>query len=163
MPGDHAVFSTALGLRAPWQVGDIRIDSEARRIDFDITFDNGSRFACPACCAERQPVHDTRWRTWQHLHFFEHQTFIHAAVPRVRCQNCAKTTEIEVPWARPGSGFSQLFEAMAITLCREMPLRKVANLLCISEDALWQILPGSLRQSHRHSGAAQRGPRRRHR
>lgn len=140
MSTEHALFTAALGLSAPWEVSDIRFDAETKRIDFDVTFASGSRFACPACGAEGQPVHDTRERTWQHLHFFEHQAFIHAAVPRVRCQDCGKTTQVDVPWARPGSGFSQLFEAMAITLCREMPVRKVAALLGVGDDALWRLL-----------------------
>lgn len=140
MPGTHALFTAALGLSAPWEVTDIRFDAEAKRIDFDVTFASGSRFACPACGTEGQPVHDTRQRSWQHLHFFEHHAFIHAAVPRVRCQDCGKTTQVEVPWARSGSGFSQLFEALVITLCQQMPVRQVAAHLGIGDDPLWRIL-----------------------
>ncbi|MDZ7810278.1 MAG: transposase family protein [Arhodomonas sp.] len=78
----------------------------------------GSVSPCPACGAADQPVHDTRQRSWQHLHFFEHRAYIHAAVPRVRCEHCAKTTQVAVPWSRSGSGFTQLFEAMVVTLVR---------------------------------------------
>ncbi|MCG5549620.1 helix-turn-helix domain-containing protein, partial [Halorhodospira halochloris] len=140
MATEYALFTAALGLSAPWEVSDIRFDAQAKRIDFDITFTSGSRFACQACGAEAQAVHDTRQRSWQHLHFFEHQAYIHAAVPRVRCQDCGKTTQVEVPWARPGSGFSQLFEAMVITLCQQMPVQKVANYLGVGDDPIWRIL-----------------------
>ena len=44
----------------------------------------GARFACPACGAEHQPVHDTLQRQWRHLNFFQFQAYIHAKVPRVR-------------------------------------------------------------------------------
>jgi len=140
MVQEHALFTAALGLSAPWEVIDLRFDAEAKRIDFDATSASGSRFACPACGAEGQPVHDTRQRTWQHLHFFEHQAYIHAAVPRVRCQACGKTKQVEVPWARPESGFSQLFEALVITLCQQMPVRQVAAYLGIGDDPVWRIL-----------------------
>ncbi|MBK1725626.1 ISL3 family transposase [Halorhodospira neutriphila] len=140
MAQEHALFTAALGLSAPWEVSDIRFDAEAKRIDFDVTFASSSRFACPACGAEGQPVHDTRERTWQHLHFFEHQAYIHAAVPRVHCQAFGKTKQVEVPWARPESGFSELFEALVITLCQQMPVRQVAAYLGIGDDPVWRIL-----------------------
>jgi len=140
MSREHMLFTAALGLSAPWEVTDIRFDADAKRIDFDVAFPAGSRFACPACGAAEQPVHDTRQRSWQHLHFFEHQAYIHAAVPRVRCTECGKTHQVVVPWSRPGSGFTQLFEALVITLCRQMPVQVVAQLLGVGDDPLWRIL-----------------------
>ncbi len=41
------LFTTALGLTAPWEVTDVRFDPEAGRIDLDVAFAKGSRFACP--------------------------------------------------------------------------------------------------------------------
>lgn len=137
---EYAVFTAALGLHAPWSVTDIRFDESARRIDFDIGYQRGARFACPACGTADQPVHDRRKRTWQHLHFFQHRAFIHAEVPRVRCGGCSKTTQIPVPWARPGSGFTLLFEALVVTLCKQMPVNTVATHLGVSDDALWRVL-----------------------
>ena len=89
MSSEYALFTTALGLSAPWEVADVR-------------FAPGSRFRCLACGMSDQPVHDTGQRSRQHLHFFERKAFIHAGVPRVRCGACAKTTQVEVPWARSG-------------------------------------------------------------
>lgn len=140
MPSEHALFTAALGLSAPWEVTEVRFDPDAGRIDFDIVFAPGSRFACPACGAEAQAVHDTRQRSWRHLHFFQYQAFIHAALPRVRCAHCAKTTQVNVPWARPGSGFTQLFEALVVALCRQMPVNTVARQLGVGDDALWRVL-----------------------
>ena len=70
------------------------------RIDFQVAFTPGARFACPHCGAEHQPVHDTQEREWRHLNFFQFEAYIHAKVPRVRCEACAKTTQIAAPWAR---------------------------------------------------------------
>jgi len=140
MPFEHRLFTAALGLEAPWTVSDVRFDAAAGRIDFEIAFPAGSRFCCPACGAVDQPVHDTRERSWRHLHFFQYQAFIHARVPRVRCSECARTTQVAVAWARAGSGFTQLFEALVVTLCREMPVNTVAGRLGVSDDAIWRIL-----------------------
>ena len=140
MPVEHRLFTAALGLGAPWEVSDVRFDAMAGRIDFDVTFPAGTRFCCPSCGAVGQGVHDTRERSWRHLHFFQYQAFIHARLPRVRCHACGKTTQVPVPWARPGSGFTQLFEALVVTLCQAMPVNTVAGRLGVSDDALWRIL-----------------------
>ena len=115
-----SLFTVALGLQAPWAVADVAFDPAAGRIDFQVGFVPGSRFACPHCGAEHQPVHDTQERTWRHLNFFQFEAYIHAKVPRVRCDRCAKTTQVPVPWARPQSGFTQLMEALIVTLCQAM-------------------------------------------
>jgi transposase len=140
MPFEHRLFTAALGLASPWSVSDVRFDATAGRIDFAIAFPAGTRFCCPACGAVNQPVHDTRERSWRHLHFFQYQAFIHARVPRVRCRECSKTTQVAVAWARAGSGFTQLFEALVVTLCGAMPVNTVAGRLGVSDDAIWRIL-----------------------
>ena len=140
MTPEKMLFTAALGLLEPWRVSDIRLDTDASRIDIRVEFAAGSRFACPACGASDQRVHDTRERSWQHLHFFQHQAYLHAPVPRVRCEHCEKTTQVVVPWSRPQSGFTQLFEAMVLMLCRQMPVNAVARMLGVGDDALWRVL-----------------------
>jgi len=140
MPSDLSLFTAALALTAPWEVVSVDFDPQAKRIDLEVGFAHGARFACPACGAAEQGVHDSRRRSWQHLHFFEHRAYIHASVARVRCSECGKTTQVAVPWARPGSGFTQLFEALAIVLCAQMPVQAAARHLGVGDDALWRML-----------------------
>ena len=73
-----SLFTAALGLAEPWQVTDVRFDAERGRIDFDVAYSKGSRFTCPACGAETQPVHDNRTRSWRHLNFFQYEAHMHA-------------------------------------------------------------------------------------
>jgi len=142
------LFTAALGLSAPWEVFDVTFDVVRSRIDFKVRFGKGSRFACPACGAEGQPVHDTRPREWRHLNFFQHEAYIQADLPRVRCGQCGKTIQVEVPWARPQTGFTQLFEALVITLCRQMPVNAVAQHLNVSGDTLWRIVHHYIETAH---------------
>jgi transposase len=135
-----ALFSAALGLAEPWQVVDVGFDAAAGRIDFQVAFTPGARFACPDCGAEHQPVHDTLQRQWRHLNFFQFQAYIHAKVPRVRCALCGKTTQVPLPWARPTSGFTLLMEALIVTLCQAMTVRQVAQLLAVSDMRIWRTL-----------------------
>ncbi len=73
------------------------------------------------CGQEHCPAYDTEERTWRHLNFFQHETYLHARVPRAECPQCGVKT-VAVPWARPGSGFTLLFEALVMTLVRQMPV-----------------------------------------
>jgi hypothetical protein len=44
---------------------------------------------------------------------------------------------VEVPWARPGSGFTLLFEAMALAMIeREMPVNRVAEMLKVNPQRI---------------------------
>jgi len=47
---------------------------------------------------------------------------------------------VEVPWARPQTGFTMLFEAMVVAMCRQMPVNAVASRLGVSDDALWRVV-----------------------
>jgi transposase len=75
---------------------------------------------------------------WRHLDFFQFEAWLHADVPRVACGGCGKTTQLGVPWARPGSGFTAAFEALALALCRELPVRQAGALLRCSDKQLWR-------------------------
>ena len=108
---DVDLFGAALGLTEPWRVERSEFDPRARRLDLYLDFAPGSRFACPSCAAPDRPVHDSTRKRWRHLNFFQHEAYLHARVPRVRCDRCG-VHQVGVPWARPESGFTLLFEAL---------------------------------------------------
>jgi transposase len=56
----------------------------------------------------------------------------------VACAACGKTTQVEVRWARPGSGFTLLFEALALSLCRSLPVAQAAAQLRVASKRLWR-------------------------
>ena len=88
-------------------------------------FERGARFGCPAkdCAHDACEVHDTTDKTWRHLDFFQHKAFWHARLPRVRCSEHG-VRQVSVPWARPGSGFTLLFEALVLSFAAAMPMAK---------------------------------------
>lgn len=136
----ESLFTVALGLMPPWQVLDIQFDPDKGRIDFKVGFSFGAKFSCPECEEAQQGVHDTRARTWRHLNFFQYQAFIHANLPRVRCVKCGKTRQVPAPWARPGSGFSLLMEALLVVLAKQMPVRAIGQLMDLHGGQIWRVL-----------------------
>ncbi len=119
-----------LGLSDPWIVTGSSIEDGELHIKVD--FNRGSRF-------DGLAVHDSVDRSWRHLNFWQYPTYIHARVPRVIGED-GKVSQVEVPWARPGSGFTALFEALAITMCRHMPVSRVGKELGMDDMSLWRLL-----------------------
>jgi len=141
------LFTSALGLQTPWQVLNVRFAHEQGRIDFDIE-NVSKRLTCPSCKALDQPIHDCLKRSWRHLNFFQYQAYLHAPVPRVQCAACGKTTQVVVPWANPKSGFSLLFEALALCLAQHMPMAQVASLLGVNAGPLWDRFTRTVLAAH---------------
>jgi len=133
------LFTMALGLSKPWHVVDIRFSKEEGRLDLEIDFSKGAKFPCPSCAEGESEVYDTKDRTWRHLNFFQYETYLHARVPRVRCGRCG-IRQVEVPWARPGSGFTLLFEMLVLQLSREMSVAGVAEVTGEQANRIWRIL-----------------------
>jgi transposase len=151
------LFTAALGLVAPWRVARsefVRSDeaalakdvaaaptSGAGRLDLFLEFPRGSRFQCPEPgCGEREcPVHDTDDKTWRHLDFFQYKAYLHAKVPRVTCPEHG-VRQVTLGWARPGSGFTLLFEALLLTFASAMPVKRIAKFTGEHDTKIWRVL-----------------------
>jgi len=135
-----SLFTLALGVSKPWQVVDLKFSKEQGRLDLWLDFQKGAKFPCPTCSETKEgDVHDTLDRTWRHLNFFQYETFLHARVPRIRCGQCG-VKQVDVPWARPGSGFTLLFELLVLSLAREMSVAALAEMTSEHANRLWRIL-----------------------
>jgi len=134
------IFEAALGLPSPWEVAGLEFSAEGKRLDITIDFPRGSTFPCPDCCADGAKAYDTQEEVWRHLDFFQYATYLHARVPRVDCPKGCGIKKITVPWARPGTSFTLLFEALIMALVREMPVAAVAELIGEHDTRLWRIV-----------------------
>jgi len=135
---DTDLLQIALGLSEPWFVEKTEFDAELRRFDIFLDFRKGSMFACPEC-GKSGKVHDSVKKTWKHLNFFQHETYLHARIPRMRCDEHGVKL-VDVLWARKQSGFTLLFEALVMAMMRMMPVNAVARQLGVTDKRLWRIL-----------------------
>src|SRR5947209_6810334 len=136
---DTTLMQQALGLTPPWTVVRSDFDTKAARLDVQIDFTPGSRFVGSGCGAADCLAYDTQRKTWRHLNFFQHQTYLNARVPRVRCEACG-IRQVNVPWSRPDSGFTLLFEAMVMTMVSAMPVKAVARIVGEHDTRLWRVV-----------------------
>jgi len=150
---DTNLLQLALGLTPPWTVTRSDFDPDAKRLDIQIDFTPGSRLPCPNCGAADCPAYDTERMTWRHLNFFQHQAWLNARVPRLRCDTCG-IRKAHVPWARPDSGFTLLFEALLMTMLSAMPVNSVAKMVGEHDTRLWRVLHHYVDQARARSDAS---------
>src|ERR1035437_7661484 len=135
---ENELFQAALGLLPPWLVSRCTFSESAGRLDIHLDFPRGGVFPCPVCGVFCK-AYDTDELTWRHLNFFQHQAFLHARTPRVQCSRCG-VHRVAVPWARPDSGFTLLFEALVMMLAKSTPVLAVARLVDEHDTLVWRIV-----------------------
>jgi len=124
---EKQLLEAALGVAAPWYVSGTEFDAASRRLTIGIDFVAGSRFAHPDVPGEH-PVHDTQTKRYRHLNFFQHDCYLEVRVPRLKLPD-GRVALVEPDWAGKLSGFTLLFEALVLTLSRQMPFAAVARLV----------------------------------
>src|SRR5580658_9303750 len=145
----NELFAVGLGLSAPRRVVRSGLEDsggQSKVLYVDIDFEEGSRFACPSCgkpCA----VYDSEVKRWRHMNFWQHATYLSARVPRVACGE-HNVRAVTVPWARAGSGFTLMFEALVMALVKEMPVSAVADLVAEHDTRLWRIVRHYVGEAH---------------
>lgn len=83
-------------------------------------------------------MHDTVEKKWRHLNFWQHETTLIARVPRTDCPDHG-VRQTTVPWARMGSGFTLMMEAMILLLCQQMPVSAAARHLGETDKRIWRV------------------------
>jgi transposase len=141
MKNTNQLFELALQLDSSWYIKDIEFTPTRKKtlgqLDIYLDFKKGTQFKDDS--GTLCPVHDTIEKTWRHLDFFQHTCYLHARVPRIKTAE-GKVNMVQVPWARPNSGFTLLFEAFAMALIEnEMPVNKAATILNVYANRLWTI------------------------
>lgn len=121
------LFAAALGVASPWYVRNVEFDADKRLLTISIDFTKGSRF--PHADVEGlHPVHDTQTKRYRHLNFFQHECYLEVRTPRIKLPD-GRVVLVEPDWAGKLSGFTLLFEALVIAMCRQMPFAAVARLV----------------------------------
>lgn len=131
---DTNLYTQILGLRAPWQVVDVKLDHAAAEVTVRVEADKGAQWVCPRC-GQSSPGYDRRIRRWRHLDTMQFKTILEAEVPRINCAEHGVLL-IDVPWAESGSGFTALFEVLVIDWLQEASIQAVARLLRLSWSAV---------------------------
>ena len=124
------LFEAALGIASPWYINGVEFDVAKKTLAIAIDFIAGSRFAVPGI-EGTHPAHDTVIKRYRHLNFFQHECHLEVRVPRVRLPD-GGIRQVEPDWAGRLAGFTLLFEALIMAMCREMTFAAVSRLVGLS-------------------------------
>src|SRR5690606_31330668 len=119
---DTNLYTQILGLGAPWQVVDVKLDHAAAEVTVRGEAEKSAQWVCPRC-GQGSPRYDRRMRRWRHLDTMQFKTILEADVPRINCAEHGVLL-VDVPWAESGSGFTALFECWSSTGCRRPVSRR---------------------------------------
>jgi transposase len=95
---------------------------------------------CPKCTGRVSCYDHTEPLKWRHLNCFEHECEIECRLPRGRCTSCEHTYRVRPPWEGKSKHFTKEFEAFTLVLAREMPVKKVADILKETDTRLWRMI-----------------------
>lgn len=136
------IFEAALGVNSPWKITSTELlpsqDGKRQEMHINVDFEAGADFCCPDCGIVLK-AYDTKIKTWRHMNFFQYRCYIHARVPRTKCDKHG-VKNVEVPWGRIGSGFTLMFESIILTLAQHMSIRSVAREIGETDTRIWRVL-----------------------
>ncbi len=143
LEGANQIIELALGLPGtPWRLVSMSLDKDKRLVTINLGFERGAKFAHPQT-KELLSVQDTTERIWRHMNFFQYACEVKAPLPRVGKGGTAEppTRTVEVPWARPGSGFTLFFEAVVIHLLQcGMTVAETAETVAEYDNRIWRVV-----------------------
>lgn len=148
------IFKRALGLSEPWYIKSIEFNEFSKRLDIYIDFRRGSKFMDNGGDFKEYSAYDTVQKEWRHLNFFEHECYLHARTPRIK-RDDGRTRIIMPPWSGVLSGFTLLFEALILQLCKGMPVHHVAKLTRVSDHKIWRLLELYIAGAKQHEDYSQ--------
>jgi hypothetical protein len=134
-------FGQLLGLGKSWRVMEARLDSPTSTFVLKVEETSGlwaeesARAGTTATCHDH--VEPMRWR---HLNVFNKECVIECALPRGRRGDDGKVYRVTPPWEGRSKHFTQEFEAFAVTLMREMPVKRAGQILGESDSRMWRML-----------------------
>jgi len=137
------MFQEILALGEAWRV--MRMDYQEKEqrvlIRVEETPALWPQESCPHCGHKTVRGYDhAPERRWRHLNVCQLQSEIVCALPRGECQSCRKVYTVRAPWEGRSRGVTQEFEAFALTLMREMPVKKAGEILGETDQKLWRAL-----------------------
>ena len=145
----EAMFEKVLGLGASWKV--IRADYEEEKETFVLCVSETEALWVVESAKAGQPVicyDHVDPMQWRHLNVFQKECVIVSALPRGRRSNSGEIYRVTPPWEGRSKHFTKEFEAFALTLMREVPVKKAGEILGETDKRLWRMLHAHVEAAH---------------
>ena len=142
-------FGQLLGLGKSWKVVESRFEPESSTFFLKVEEtpelwpEESARAGTPVTCHDHvEPMQ------WRHLNVFNKECVIVCSLPRGRRGDDGKVYRVTPPWEGRSKHFTQEFEAFALTLMREMPVKRAGQILGESDSRMWRMLFAHVKAAH---------------
>lgn len=142
----EAAFERLLGLDEGWEVRAAEYETKPEEKFLLMIYETEKLWPkqqCPdpQCGGGQITCYDhVEPRTWRHLDAFGKRTELTCALPRGKCAQCGGVFRIKPPWEGEGKHFTRDFEAFTLTLAREMPVKRVGEIVREDDTKLWRVI-----------------------
>ena len=131
------LFLSSVDITTQWEGSEVPVMVLAEGVE---AAPRGAPSCCPFCGNQTRAL-DAKEAQGRHLNSLPSKAYLYAVIPQVPAQKHRPgTRSIEVPWARTGSEFTQLFEALVMALLRQIPVKTAAAILGTSDARLWRLV-----------------------
>ncbi len=138
-----------LGLGKAWRVVEARLEASSSTFVVSIKEtaelwpEESARAGTKVTCQDHvEPMQ------WRHLNVFNKECVIVCVLPRGRRGDDGKVYRVTPPWEGRSKHFTQKFEAFALTLMREMPVKRAGQILGESDSRMWRMLFANVKVAH---------------
>lgn len=118
-------------------------------IDIYINYERGGKFDCPVC-RKLCGVHDSSYRRWRYLDWFEYRCYLNIKIPRVKCEEDGVLVINSIPWGRMNSHYSYMLEYNIMQLSKEMSMSAVSQYIGEPDNNLWRVFNHYIHQALEH-------------
>jgi transposase len=140
MMQDRELYRQILGIQPPWSVDRVELKlAETGEVRVYLEHEFGIEWPCAECGKPCRLYDHQAERKWRHLDTCQYRTILYAKPPRSECPEHGVRI-VKLPWAEPGSRFTALFEAVAISWLKQASQKAVAEQLQLSWDEIHLIL-----------------------
>ena len=136
---DTELYAALLGIKHPWTVVDVKLDVNSERIDVFLKDVSGVKHLCPKCQKSCSTYDHAEERVWRHLDTCQCDTYVHARLPRTKCDEHG-VVEINAPWAGPRSSLTLRYECEIIDTIKECDLTGVTRLTGLTWDVVFTVM-----------------------
>ena len=151
MTTPEKLFSELLGLGDAWVVERAAFDEANKALELQVreTPKLWDAERCPHDGSAGVVCHDhVRGLRWRHLNVFNKEAEIVCDLLRGRCPQCGKVWRVTPPWEGRAKHLTKEFEAFALTLMREMPVKKAAEILGEQDTRMWRVVQAYVEEAH---------------
>jgi len=145
----EATFGQLLGLGKAWRVVEAGLEASSStfvlsvKVTAELWPEESARAGTKVTCHDHvEPMQ------WRHLNVFNKECVIVCALPRGRRGDDGKVFRVTPPWEGRSKHFTQEFEAFALTLMREMPVKRAGQILGESDSRMWRMLFAHVKAAH---------------